>query len=253
MPPGFPSSGKLFCRPTGSESYISGLLTTKLQPIAPSWADLSLCRHRHPSRHLGFHQVQQSRQVVGRKRKQRLSGQLRQPFMFGLAQSAHGLDPAKSLFDHLAASDAHGVALPPCGTAVHRTAAGLAGDVRFQIPLFEQINKFCCVIPLVRANRGSRFTHAAFDHGVRRLPLCATVGLRRFHIDHQAMPVFGQGVRHVSELGFGVLALLVEPGLRVSTAFVGDVAALLAFEVDLGIASGRAVWPALPSFFTKLL
>lgn len=97
------------------------------------------------------------------------------------------------------------------------------------------------VIALVGTYHGARLAHTAINHPDRRLPFRATCGLRALDIDDQPVAVLGERVRHVAQLRFRKLALLVQPRLQVGRALVGRVAARLALEVCLRVAPGRLV------------
>lgn len=75
------------------------------------------------------HQARHSGQVIRREHKQRLARKLFQPLVAHLAQTAHRLDPAEGLFDHLPPAQAHRVALAKRRGSVNRAAADLARHV----------------------------------------------------------------------------------------------------------------------------
>jgi hypothetical protein len=126
--------------------------------------------------------------------------QLRQPFMFGPAQSAHGLNPDKGFFDHLAAAQAHGVALTPRGSSIDCAAAGLAGDVRLQISPFEPIHKFRRVIAFVgtalKPSKRPCSSMSAWTNASPRTTRCAACKLGRcFRPQFARIPAASKGRR----------------------------------------------------------
>jgi hypothetical protein len=91
---------------------------------------------------------------------------------------------------------------------------------------------------------------AQFDHGKRSRSLGMTVSLCEAGIGHQAVAVLNQRMAHIAKLGLFAISLAVEASLGISHRGVRLVRALLAVEVDLGIAALvrwiGGPWPALP-------
>jgi len=179
-------------------------------------------------------------QVVRGKAHQRLPCQLGLPYQFGLGQTTHGLYPAKGLFDALSHTQAGLVAFVSLGTSVNGRVLRLGRHVRGNTQLATAFDKGLAVIALV----GTHGELAAFalltrEHFECCLPLCRATGMGDFDVHHQPMAVVHEDVTHVAQAGFVTCRLLEQPCIGVRRAGVGVVAALLAFEVDLGVAPRR--------------
>jgi len=185
------------------------------------------------------HQVDQPHQVVRGKRQQRLPREFLQALVPSLAQAADRLDPAERFFHHLAPPQARGVFLTPGRAAIHGGAHVLASNMCLQASALEKVDELLRVISLVGTNAGAFSADTASDQELGRLPLGASVGQGGLYVHDQAMPVLREHVGHVSQLGLGEFALLVEPGLRVGRALMRRVTPRLALEIHRGIAPRR--------------
>jgi len=80
------------------------------------------------------------------------------------------------------------------------------------------------------------------QHLERRLVLCRAIGVGDLHVHRQAVAVVHQDVAHVAQLRLVALGFLVQARIGVGAAGMGVVAALLAFEVDFGVAPRGRGW-----------
>ena len=156
-------------------------------------------------RRIRLRQVQNPRQIVRRKGEQGLPGQLGQALVPRLAQSTHSFDPAKGFFDQLSPPQAQRVAFAAGRTSVHGATLVLARNMAL-----EHLYEFRHVITLVAGKAGAGLSDATGDHALGRDPLGTAIGLGRLHIHDQAASILGQGMRQITQLGFGVRAFLVQ-------------------------------------------
>lgn len=179
-------------------------------------------------------------QVVGGKAQQRLTRELGLTDQLSLGQTTHGLDPAKGLLDALAHLQAGFVALVPLDATIHRRVLVLGRHERRDLELSAALDEGLAVIALVGPDRGPLVLVApTLQHLQRRLALGGTVGMGDLHVHDQPVAVLHEDVAHVAQAGLVALALLEQPGIGVRGAGVGVVAALLPFEVHLGVAPRR--------------
>lgn len=107
-----------------------------------------------------------SHQIVGGKAQQRQPRELGLTDQFGLVQTAHGLDPAKGLFDALAHLLTGLVTLVPLDVPVHRRVLVLGRHVWRDFELSAALHKGPAVVALVSPDRGPHLsTVLPFEHG----------------------------------------------------------------------------------------
>lgn len=99
------------------------------------------------------------------------------------------------------------------------------------------------VIPLIGTERQlpRRSGGMAMDHVQRRLALGMTVGLGQITLHDQPVAVLHQSMPHETQHGTRAGGFLVKARIRIGDRGVCGVRALLALEVDLGIAVAAAV------------
>ena len=182
-------------------------------------------------------------QVVGRKAHQRLPGQLGLTLELGLGQSAHGLDPAKGLFDALAHLQTGLVARVPLGAPIDGRVLLLGRHMGRDAQLAAALHEGLAVVVFVGAH-GLLAAAAplAPQHLERRLVLCRAIGMGDLDVHHQAVAVVHQDVAHVAQPRLVALGFLVQARIGIGAAGMGVVAALLAFEVDIGVAPSGRGW-----------
>ena len=184
-------------------------------------------------------QTAHAHQVVGGKAQQRLARELGLTDQFGLGQTAHCLDPAKGLLDSLAHFEAGFVALVALDAPIDCRVLVLGRHVRRDQEPATALDEGLAVVALVGADRGPLVPVApAFEHRQRRLALGGATGMCDLHIHDQTVAVLHEDVPHVAQAGLVARALLEQPGIGIGGAGMGAVAALLPFEVHLGVASG---------------
>jgi len=72
--------------------------------------------------------------------------------------------------------------------------------------------------------------------------LCRAIGVGDLDVHHQAVAVVHQDVTHVAQPRLVALGFFVQARIGIGAAGVGVVAALLAFEVDFGVAPRGRGW-----------
>lgn len=124
--------------------------------------------------------------------------------------------------------------------------------MRRDLELATALDEGLTVIALVGPDRSPLVLVApAPKHRERCLALGGAAGMGDLHVHDQTVAVFHEDVRHVAQASLVARALLEQPGIGVRGTGVGVVAALLSFEVHLGIAPlsrGLVVVPALETF-----
>src|SRR3981189_936594 len=144
--------------------------------------------------------------------------------MFGLAHGAVLLAPTEDAFDHRPARLRHAISRMPRGSFVDGAVAGLAGfgdglvlcHMRRHADGAKIGDMIGGIVRLVLTGR---------DAAARRLGSRAPAGPR------QPMPVLHGGVAHIAKLGLPSGRLAIKPAVRVASARMGVVLALLAVEV----------------------
>jgi hypothetical protein len=186
-------------------------------------------------------------QVVRGKAHQRLPRQFGLADEFGLGQAAHALHPAKGFLNALAHFQAGLVAFLPLGAAINGRVLVFGRDMRSNFESAAAFDKGLAVVTFVGPHGDPlALVGPASQHGQCRFSFGGAAGLGHFHIHYQTVAVLHQDVAHVAQTGFVTLGFFVQPGIGVCGAGVGVVAALLAFEVDLGVAPLR--WRAAVVF-----
>src|ERR1700678_3977871 len=179
-----------------------------------------------------------------------------------LGQASRALGPAKYLLDALATALAYGVAGVAQGAPIDGAGAGLgvrrrAADMsvdshmRDDVAPAQLLDEAAHIVGFVGAKGDpSSAPGPAVQHGQCRFPLGSASSLSDDAVDRQAMAVLHQRMAHVAELGRLAVALLVEPRLRIGSALVGLVGALLLVKAPLGVAAwavGIVVVSILPT------
>ncbi|EJH67990.1 hypothetical protein VCHE45_3888, partial [Vibrio cholerae HE-45] len=105
-------------------------------------------------------------------------------------------------------------------------------------------HEVCRIVGLVRGQGASTATTQLTQHRQRGFAFAMATGQSHMSTAHQATAVFHQHMPHVTQLRAGVVALSVQPGIRIAGRGVGVVAALVPLEVRRGIAraGARVVW-----------
>ncbi len=179
-------------------------------------------------------------QVVGGKAQQGLARELGLADQLGLGQTTHRLDPAKGLLDALAHLQTGLVTLVALDAAIDGRVLVLGRHVWRDLELSAALDEGLAVVAFVGTDRGPLVPVApAPQHGQRRFALASAIGVCDLHIHDQPVAVLHEDVPHVAQAGLVTRALLEQPCIGVRGALVGVVAALLPFEVHLGVASGR--------------
>jgi hypothetical protein len=175
--------------------------------------------------------------------------------MAGLPQAAGGLHPAEALLDPLASPLARGVLRMARGPAIDRRPPprGVLRDVGRDVTSAQIGHEARHIVRLVGAQGRAVAPCLAAAHGQRGCGLGGAGGRCQHGIDDQNVPVFHQIAR--SERGwtplssptgqwpmwqsFGSLpwAFADQPRVGIGGRGMGRVAALLAMEVSLGVAS----------------
>src|SRR3954447_21233229 len=184
-------------------------------------------------------QARQAHQVVGHSRKAERQTDPLPASEAGSAQAGNRLAPAKDLLDPLADLLAQSIAGVPGDAAINGGAApgGLLRHVRGHVHRPKLVDEVLCIKGLAGPERDPvRSTGPGLDHGKPGDALGMAVGLGDAGVHDQAVAVFHERVAHEAELSFHPVALAIEPRVRISRAGMGLVRALLAAEVDLGIA-----------------
>ena len=193
-------------------------------------------------------QIAQSRQVVRGEIEQPMRANLVQATRHQTAQRPDILHLAEGLLDHLSTTQTDRVAFGGLDVLGHGAALGLGRHVWGNAQCRQGAHEVGGVVTPIRchswlAGLARRFD-AALDHHQRGLTFSGPGGWGRVHIDDQPVPVLGQGMRGVAQKRHAA-TLARQPRLGVGARNVRRVRALLAPEVDLGIAalvrSGRLI------------
>src|SRR3954452_12040838 len=160
------------------------------------------------------------------------------------AQACNLLTPAKDLLDPLADLLAQSITRVPCDAAINGGAAPrrVLRHVRGHVHGPKLVDEVLCIKGLVGPQRAPvRAIGPGLDHGQGGDPLGMAVSLGDAGVHDQPVAVLHERVAHKAELGLHPVALAIEPRVRISRADMGLVRALLAAEVDLGIAPLRGI------------
>ena len=174
----------------------------------------------------------------------------------GLRHASHGLGPAEGLLDLLAVLLGQGVAGVAGGAAVDGGVPSLLRDMRGwrasgndpgdrfspERGLSEIGDEAGAVEALVGAQReaAGRARGMAVDHVECRAAFGVAVGPGQLGLDDEAVAVLHQRMPHVAQHRTGALRLAEQPGIGVGDRGMGGVGALLAAEIDFGVAVAAA-------------
>lgn len=124
------------------------------------------------------------------------------------------------------------------GAAVDGGMSGLLRDMGRDAGLAQIADEFGGVIALVRAQRQplGRAGGMAVDHVERGLPFGMAIGPGQLALHDQAGAVLHQRMAYEAQHGTGAGGFLIKPRLGIGGRGMGGIRALLATEVDLGIA-----------------
>src|SRR5215470_15599068 len=140
-------------------------------------------------------------EVVGSESPRHPASHGRQPNHRQLAQTSHRLDPAKTLFDTLAALLAHRIALAACCPPIDGAAStfGVASDVPLDAAHRKRRYKVLCVVPFIRAQRGTVFYLSLRQQRQGTLAFACPAGMAYIHGHDEAVAVLHQGVRQIAQ------------------------------------------------------
>jgi hypothetical protein len=153
--------------------------------------------------------------------------------MFHLRDATRALAPAEWALDCLATDLAHRVTDMPSRPYVDSTGAlrCVLSDVGCDIKRAQLAHKLLYVVGLV-CSQCHMLRARYIPHQVeRRKTLAISVGVGYLSADDEAVPVLNDHVAQVGQSRFVVVALAIEPSIRISRGLVRLVAALLAMEV----------------------
>ena len=140
------------------------------------------------------HEIADAHQIVSRRGEGEHPADLLQSSMPQLAQQPHGFHPAKYLFDPLALSLAHPIAVVAGGALVDGAAALgiILRHVRGDVHVPQLADEIMNVIALVGSQRDAAVAGNVLGHQQRGIAFGCTVGLRGARGDHQPVAVLGQ-------------------------------------------------------------
>ncbi len=183
----------------------------------------------------------QANEIVGSHREREHEAHARRATPHRAGEAADRLAPAERLFDQFAFLLTDGVAGVPRCAGVNRGCSALVvlRDVRRDTHCAQIGDEVGGVVAFVGADRDAtlRSRIMSLDHELGGLPLGFAGRLRHLGLDDEPVPVLGHRVSDVAELRLFAFALFVEPRLQIGDGRMRCIAALLAMEVDLGVAA----------------
>src|SRR5260370_11024670 len=144
-------------------------------------------------------QVAHSDQVIGRQCKAEHPADSRNPAMASLTQPAHGLEPAKDLFDPFALALTNRVALMPGGALVDDTG-WLAREMRRYSMVAQLLNQVFAIVTFGGAQRDSLPAWNLLYHSQRRLRFGASGRSGYAAVDRQPVAILHQHMAGVTDL-----------------------------------------------------
>ena len=125
------------------------------------------------------------------------------------------------------------------------------GDMRGDGVFSQGDNELFGVISLIRAQGFTprRLCCHGFDHGFCRFPLSGAGGFGHLSGNNQTVAILHQHMPHVRQIGPVILALAIEPCIRIGHRLVSGVGEFLPVKIDLIVAPNRPLGRAI--FRTK--
>jgi len=202
-------------------------------PFVHQQVDVTLCCGQSPAeqrRHLGL--------VITSDIEDGLGFHFRQGNKPGFAQIADALASPQNLFNQLALLQAGCIARMPSRAAIDCRTRLLRSHMLCHLQFAQRLHQVDGVVAFICIKGAAALDRRGSDLQCRfSFPIAG--GLRRFTINHQAVPVIYRGVSHVTQVGFVARALLEELRLIIGCRGERFIAALLAFEVHRQILAAK--------------